>query len=79
MTTLQYLSEDELIQRGLEALTRALGPIETTRFLALSRAPRLESVQRHRRWQATLDQQTFFNQVFGSTGEASDSQQQADD
>lgn len=35
MTSLQYLSEDELIQNGLEALMKALGPIETTRFLTL--------------------------------------------
>ena len=36
MTALQYLSEDELIQNGLEALMKALGPIETTRFLTES-------------------------------------------
>ena len=75
MTTLEYLSEDELIQRGLEALVKALGPIETTRFLALSRARRMESVTRHRRWQATLDQQVFFDQVFGSAGKTDDSRQ----
>jgi hypothetical protein len=69
MTTLQYLSEDELIRQGLEALMKALGPIETTRFLTLPHPPRMESVQRHRRWQATLDQETFFKQVFGAAGE----------
>ena len=66
MTTLQYLTEDELIRQGLEALMKALGPIEATRFLTLPHPPRLESVQRHRQWQATLDQQAFFSQVFGS-------------
>lgn len=75
MTTLQYLSEDELIRQGLEALMKALGPIETTRFLTLPHLPRMESVQRHRRWQATLDQETFFAQVFGATtAKASDNQ-----
>lgn len=74
MTTLQYLSEDELIRQGLEALMKALGPIETTRFLALPHSPRMESVQRHRRWQATLDQQAFFDQVFGAPSETGDSQ-----
>ena len=69
MTSLQYLSEDELIQNGLEALMKALGPIETTRFLTLP-PPRIESVQRHRRWQATLDQEAFFKQVFGASVEA---------
>ena len=39
MTSLQYLSEDELIQNGLEALMKALGPIETTRFLTLPHPP----------------------------------------
>ncbi len=72
MTALRYLSEDELIRQGLETLMKALGPIETTRFLTLP--PRMESVQRHRRWQATLDQQTFFNQVFGAFVEAGDNQ-----
>ena len=72
MTSLHYLSEDELIQNGLEALMKALGPIETTRFLTLPHPPRMESVQRHRRWQATLDQEAFFNQVFGAPVEAGD-------
>jgi len=69
MTSLQYLPEDELIRRGLEALMKALGPIETTRFLTLPHPYRVESVQRHRQWQATLDQQAFFNQVFGAPAE----------
>jgi hypothetical protein len=63
---MQYLPEDELIQRGLEALMKALGPIETTRFLTLPHPYRVESVQRHRQWQATLDQQAFLSQVFGT-------------
>lgn len=67
MKALHYLSEDELIQRGLEALMKDLGPIEAMRFVALSRERRLESVQRHRQWQATLDPKTFFDQVFGAT------------
>ncbi len=33
MTSLQYLSEDELIRQGLEALMKALGPIEQRAFL----------------------------------------------
>lgn len=72
MTTLQYLPEDELIRQGIEALMKALGPIETTRFLALPHPPRTESVQRHRRWQATLDEETFFGQVFGAPDKTSD-------
>jgi hypothetical protein len=63
-----YLAEDELIERALQALMDALGPIETMRFLTLPRARRLESVRRHRQWQAMLDREQFFEQVFGPRG-----------
>jgi hypothetical protein len=62
--TIRYLTEEELIERGLEALMTALGPVETMRFLTLPRPRRLESVERHRRWQERLDQDQFFDQVF---------------
>jgi len=61
--------EDKVIRRGLEALMAALGPVETIRFLTLPRQRRLESVQRHRQWQASLDQERFFDQVFGARDE----------
>ena len=61
---IRYMPEEELVQKALEALMSTLGPVETTRFLTLSRAARLESVLRHQQWQATLDKETFFNQVF---------------
>lgn len=60
-----YLPEDKLIRRALEALMAALGPVETFRFLTLPRRRRIESVRRHRQWQAALDQEQFFDQVFG--------------
>ncbi len=66
MKTTRYLTEEELIERGVEALMKALGPVETARFLNLRRAGRLESVKRHRRWQAKLDKKQFFDQVFGA-------------
>lgn len=66
MTT-RYLPEEELIRRGLAALMQNLGPVETARFLTLPRRPRVESVERHRRWQDGLDQTEFFAQIFGST------------
>lgn len=64
MNTTTYLTEDELIERAVKALLEALGPVETMRFLTLPRPSRLESVQRHRQWQASLSQQDFFDQVF---------------
>lgn len=59
-----YLGEDEMVQRAIDALMEALGPVETVRFLTLPRQKRLDSVARHRRWQSSLDQDAFFRQVF---------------
>lgn len=61
-----YLREEELIHRAIEALLSALGPVEATRFLTLPRTHTLDAVQRHQAWQADLDQQQFFDQVFAS-------------
>jgi hypothetical protein len=60
-----YLKEDEMVQRGIQALMDALGPIETVRFLTLPRQQRIDAVTRHRRWQDGLDKDLFFDQVFG--------------
>jgi hypothetical protein len=65
MNTTQYLPEEELIDKALQALMKALGPVEAIRFLNLPRSRRLESVERHQQWQATLNQEQFFDQVFG--------------
>jgi hypothetical protein len=62
--TVQYLPEDQLIQKALEALLISLGPAEATRFLTLTRGDRLESVMRHRQWQNNLDRDEFFDLVF---------------
>ncbi len=63
-----YLEEEEVIHRALEALMTALGPVETVRFLTLPRRRRLDSVRQHQQWQASLDQERFFDQVFGPQG-----------
>jgi len=60
MKAMQYLPEENLVEQALNAL----GPVETMRFLNLHRSQRLESVERHRKWQA--NQEDFFSQVFGS-------------
>ncbi|MCD4739440.1 MAG: hypothetical protein K8R89_09325 [Anaerolineae bacterium] len=67
MTTIQhtYLQEDELVRRAIAALIRALGPVEATRFLTQPRSQPLDSIQRHREWQETLDPTQFLDQVFG--------------
>jgi len=69
MSEARYLTEDELIARALESLMESLGPVETARFLSLPRQERLESVQRHRLWQDTLEQEDFFDEVFGRSDE----------
>ena len=61
-----YLQEDEMIQRAIDALMKTLGPVETVRFLSLSRRRRLDAVTRHRQWQDGLDKDRFFDQVFRS-------------
>ena len=63
---IRYLPEEQLVQKALEVLMATLGPVETTRFLALSREGRLESVERHRRWQETLERNAFFDEVFST-------------
>lgn len=66
MTTLEYLPEDELAERAISILIEALGPIETMRFLSLPRERQLDSVERHRQWQASLDPDEFLDRIFGA-------------
>lgn len=54
-----------MVRRAIAALMEKLGPIETARFLTLPRARRMNAVLRHRKWQAGLDKDRFFDQVFG--------------
>lgn len=63
-----YLEEDEVVRRGIDALMETLGPVETLRFLAFGCRRKLDAITRHRRWQATLDKDAFFDQVFGPKG-----------
>ena len=63
ITTL--LDEEQLVKKAVTALLENLGPIESSRFLALPfSGGRLESVRRHQRWQKELDKNKFFNHVF---------------
>ena len=63
------LSDDQLITRAINALFDELGPGEAGRFLALARTKPLDSVEWHRQWQAALDREHYFAEVFGSTDE----------
>lgn len=58
------VTENELLKRGVEILFRELGKYDAIRFLAIPREKRLESVERHRKWQDTLNKDAFFSDVF---------------
>jgi hypothetical protein len=59
-----YIGEEELLKKAIDTLMEKLGPVETSRFLSLSMKRRMESVRRHRIWQAKLDKDKFFKEVF---------------
>jgi hypothetical protein len=61
----QMLNEEKLIKEGVQVLMDNLGPVETNRFLTLPVTRKVESVRRHRQWQAKLGKKAFFNKVFG--------------
>jgi hypothetical protein len=69
MKTGVFIGEEQLIVKGVEALIDRLGPVETSRFLALATPERIETVKRHRLWQANLDKEAFFDEVFGRAEE----------
>ncbi len=64
------LTEEQLIQQATEVLMSKLGLVETLRFLALTTRGHEESVERHRAWQATLDKDAFFDEVFNEPPKA---------
>jgi len=64
MNTETVMTEEQLIRQAVDALIESLGMMEATRFLAIKRESRLESVDRHRLWQSELDKEKFFDEVF---------------
>ena len=64
MTTDAVLTEEQLVRQATAALIDKLGIMEATRFLGLKHQNRLESVERHRLWQAELNKGEFFDEVF---------------
>ncbi|HED05610.1 MAG TPA: hypothetical protein ENI61_02865 [Ignavibacteria bacterium] len=59
-----YTNEEELLKKAINLLTEKLGPVETSRFLSISKTKRMESVIRHRRWQRGLNKDEFFKEIF---------------
>ncbi len=64
MKVLKYLTEEDVLKKGIDILIKELGPVETARFLNIPRAKRVESVKRHREWQKTLNKDEFLNDIF---------------
>lgn len=61
-----FTDEEQLITKAVNVLVKELGPVEASRFLGLPRKKRVESVKRHRQWQAQLQEGEFFARVFGT-------------
>lgn len=59
-----FKDEELLITEAINVLVKELGPVEAGRFLSLQKKKRIESVERHRKWQSALDKEKFFDQVF---------------
>jgi len=61
-----FTDEERLITKAVDVLVKELGPVDATRFLALPKKKRIESVKRHRQWQDQLQREQFFDTVFGA-------------
>ncbi len=57
-------TDDELVRKAVDALVEKLGIVDATRFLAMPREKRMESVKRHRMWQSNLIKDDFFDKAF---------------
>jgi len=68
MKITKEIPDKELIEKATEILFKELGYVNAIRFLSMPRDNREESVERHRKWQESLDQKEFFNDVFGEKG-----------
>jgi hypothetical protein len=64
MKGVRQLAENKVIEKGMTALLKEIGPADTIRFLHISPQKREESVSRHRKWQKLLDKEKFFKSVF---------------
>ena len=60
----EYIKEEELFNKAIGLLTKKLGPLETSRFLSITSQKRMESVKRHRQWQAKLDKEKLIKEIF---------------
>lgn len=71
MKTSMFTDEEQLIMKAIEVLVKELGPVEASRFLTLPKKKRIDSVKRHRQWQAQLQKDEFFDLVFSAESKGS--------
>ncbi len=64
MSLTTMMPDKELIKKVTEILFRELGYTDAIRFLSLPKEQKMESVERHRNWQNTLDKDKFYNDIF---------------
>jgi hypothetical protein len=64
MKIAKYMDEELVIQKGVDLLMKGLGPLETLRFLNMSRKKRVDSIKQHRDWQSALNEKQFLDDVF---------------
>ena len=64
MKASMFVDEERLVTKAIDVLVKELGPVEASRFLSLPKKKRIESVKRHRQWQAKLKKAEFFDKVF---------------
>ncbi|MCI5123416.1 MAG: hypothetical protein D3925_02795 [Candidatus Electrothrix sp. AR5] len=64
MKAAAFLAEEELIRKAAEILIEKLGEVEAIRFFSLPKKKRMESVERHRDWQESLNKKEFFAEAF---------------
>ena len=65
MRATKVMDEEDLVRTVITILCKELGPAETLRFLGMKTRRRLSIVERHRRWQKSVDKDKLFKQVFG--------------
>ena len=69
MTLTKEISDKELMVKGADILFKELGSVDAIRFLSMPRPAREESLERHKKWQRSLDKKYFYDQVFNNYDE----------
>jgi hypothetical protein len=64
MTGTILMTDEQLISQAVETLMDKLGILEATRFLAFKSEEKSDYVKWHQEWQAQLDKEAFFDEVF---------------